>query len=271
MPLHRESLSFFLILFIISTTVLGILFVNAKRDLKRAGMSDDRPIAQESGAKTPNATTYPMPVASTYTRVIALPKPVIAGKMSVEAAMQTRRSVRTYTTDPVTIPQLSQMLWSGQGQTDEKGHRTAPSSRESYSMSLYAVVQDVKGLESGVYEYIPKTHSIGLIKSGDMGALLKSSSVQPGAVPAPVVFMVTSSFGTYQAKTKSSEVLGTYLEAGHIGQNMYLQSQSLGMGMVVMAGFDTKKVTSTFGIDAAQTVEYVIPFGKAAPAQAEEK
>ena len=52
-----------------------------------------------------------------------------------------------------------------------------------------------------------------------------------------------------------------YLEVGHAAQNMYLQAESLGLGMVSMAGFDGTKVAAAAGIPVNETIIYAIPFG----------
>lgn len=267
MPFRKELLSFALLLMIGVSTVLTVLYVQAKRDNFAAGPAVDS--SQQAAAPSP--TLYPTSAPRSYTNAIELPKPSLKGALSVEAALQERRTKRTYTSEPVKLADLSQMLWAGQGITvpgTEK--RTAPSARESYPMTLFVAVKRVEGLQPGLYEYLPKTHSLGLMKAGDIDPALKEAGVQEGAQSAPVAVLISAAIGNYQVKTKSTTTSATYLEAGHIGQNMYLQAESIDLGIVVMAGFDSQKVGKALELGAGETVEYVVPMGYPAPEPVEE-
>ncbi|MEP7166491.1 MAG: SagB/ThcOx family dehydrogenase [Candidatus Woesebacteria bacterium] len=263
LPIKREWLSFITLTLFTMLVILFVFFVQAKRDLSSTGR-DDRDELASSQAASPSA--FPVSNARSYPTTISLPTVKNTGTLSVEKAIATRRSRREFSDTSVTLAELGQMLWSGQGITDSAtGKRTAPSARESYPMTLFVVVKRVSGLEPGLYEYIPKTHALGKMAATDLDPALKEAGVQEGAQKAPVVFLISASFGNYQAKTKSANVTATYMEAGHIGQNMYLEAESLDMAMVVMAGFDSSKVTQALQMDGAETIEYVVPFGHRAP------
>ena len=48
-----------------------------------------------------------------YTNQIALPKPSVAGTVSLEAAIERRRSVRTFGPGPLPVGTIGQLLWPG--------------------------------------------------------------------------------------------------------------------------------------------------------------
>lgn len=258
--MKREFLSFLVIFLIGALTVVSVLYVQAKRE------GDSKPAGTAMTAASPSpspAMTYPMPKERVYAETIALPAPRIKDGLPLNKALYERRTRRAFSEKVVTLAQISQMLWSGQGITvPGTTKRTAPSARESYSMTLFVVVRSAEKLEPGVYEYLPDGHKLGKVTNlTDVDAAMKAAAVQDAAQKAPVVFMISSSFGRYQAKTKSPNVNATYMEAGHISQNMYLEAESLGMATVTMAGFDSTKVTAALSIDPAETVQYVMPFG----------
>jgi SagB-type dehydrogenase family enzyme len=270
--MKKESLSFLVVFLVGALTVLTVLFVQAKRESLKVEREMKAPEEKSSVAAAPAATTYPLPKERVYTSTIQLPSPNTTTGIPLDKAINTRRSRRAYSEQPVTLSEISQMLWSGQGVTDpQTGKRTSPSARESYSMTLFVVIKSAQGLEPGVYEYLPKTHSLGKVATVDMPTALVAAGVQPAAQQAPVVFLVASSFGKYQQVTKSPNVNATYMEAGHIGQNMYLEAESLGMGTVAMAGFDGAKVATAFQIDPAESILYVFPFGHRGVEAVEEK
>jgi SagB-type dehydrogenase family enzyme len=263
----RKELSSFLLLFFLGTcVVLSILLINAKREL----LSKSTPVTPPVAKAAPEIQTT-LPEERTYVKTVALPQPKEAGSLDVEAALAQRRSRRTFDDKPVTLAQLSQMLWAGQGITDPEGNkRTAPSARNVYFFSIFVVVRDVDGLEPGLYEYLPEKHALGNMQVADAGALLTEAGVQDAAQKSPVVFLLSAAYGKGAESMKESAKSSALLEGGHIGQNLYLQAESLQMATVAMAGFDAAKVGSALQLDPAETVVYIYPFGHQAPETAEE-
>ena len=86
---------------------------------------------------------------------MTLPEPRQDGEVSIEEALLKRRSIRQYTGEPLTPQEVSQLLWAGQGITDPRGYRTAPSAGALYPLEIYVVVGDVENLAEGVYRYEP--------------------------------------------------------------------------------------------------------------------
>jgi hypothetical protein len=98
--------------------------------------------------------------------MIKLPKPASQSKTSVEEALLKRRSIREYKNQPLTIDEVSQLLWAAQGVTDTvDGLRTAPSAGALYPLEVYLVVGNVDGIAKGIYKYKPHAH--GLVKIAD--------------------------------------------------------------------------------------------------------
>jgi hypothetical protein len=81
--------------------------------------------------------------------MINLPEPRLASDYSIEQSIHNRRSVREFSNKPLSLSEVSQLLWSAQGTTDDKGLRSAPSAGALYPLVLYLVAGNVKGLNSG--------------------------------------------------------------------------------------------------------------------------
>ncbi|MBU0974765.1 SagB/ThcOx family dehydrogenase [Patescibacteria group bacterium] len=254
-PMKKEALSFITLAMIAVTTVLAVLLINEKR----ANLSS--PALDSKATVESVAKTYEMPAIKATSEKIELPDPKITGKMSVEEAIQIRRSKRVYSEEPVTLSELSQILWSAQGITDESGHRTAPSARSVYPYSLYVVVRNVEGLDSGLYLYDPESHTLGNLDLANAGELLATSGVQDNSQKAPVVIAMTAVFAKTAVSFPDNPEEVTFLEGGHIGQNIYLQAESMKMATVVTAGFDVAKIGEILGLDRNETIVYLIPFG----------
>ncbi|MEJ2739276.1 MAG: nitroreductase family protein, partial [Dehalococcoidia bacterium] len=88
-----------------------------------------------------NFDTIPSPEANNTEQgsALRLPEPEYDGEFSVEQSLLKRRSVRDYTGEPVTIENVSQLLWAVQGITDSRGRRTAPSAGATYPLEVYLV------------------------------------------------------------------------------------------------------------------------------------
>lgn len=201
--------------------------------------------------------------------IVSLPQPKTYGGMSVEEAMQNRRSRRAYSDEPLSLETVSQLLWALQGQTADWGGRTVPSAKSAYPLHVTLVAKQVTGLPAGVYHYIPQTHSLGKIIDS-IPSNFDEAAVQGQNKSAPVAFIIS---GDYSAMAKAFEGEqhdeNVVLEAGHAGQNAYLQVESLGLGTVVSGGFDKKTMKSTLLIPSQEDLFYLIPVGKPLPEEGE--
>ena len=253
-PMKKEALSFITLALVATATVLGVLLINEKR----ANLSLPTP---ESEVVVAEAKTYEMPAERVIETRIELPAPKLTGKMSVEEAIQIRRSKRTYSEEPVLLSELSQILWSGQGITDDAGHRAAPSGKGAYPYSLYVVVRNVEGLSPGLYLYEPENNTLGDLGLADAGELLAASGVQDNSQKAPVVIAMTAVYAKTAVVFPNDPETNTLLEGGHIGQNIYLQAEALKMATVVTGGFNSTKVGEALGLDKNESIVYLIPFG----------
>ncbi len=191
--------------------------------------------------------------------VIRLPEPKLQGSMSVEEAIAKRRSIRSYRGEPLTLEQLSQLLWAAQGVTHEK-KRSAPSAGATYPFEIYVVVGNVKGLKSGVYRYDPFEHTISLIKEGDYRKALQKAALDQTWVGNAAVDIVLVAF--YERTTDyygNRGVRYVHMEAGHIGENIYLQATALGLGTVAVGAFYDDRVAEVVGTEGVPL--YIFPVG----------
>ncbi|MFA6665083.1 MAG: SagB/ThcOx family dehydrogenase [Armatimonadota bacterium] len=195
---------------------------------------------------------------------VVLPSPKTEGTISVEKAIATRRSVRSYAADPVTLAELSQLLWAAQGITDAStGHRAAPSAMAVYPLTIYAVAGNVSGLGAGVYKYTPKGHTITTISLGDKRAELFAAGSRSQVKDAPMFIVIAADSAYASSRFGSKSAHFTDLEAGHVAENIYLQAGSLGLGTVSMAGFDAGRLKTVLAAPDTITPVYLMPVGRA--------
>lgn len=205
------------------------------------------------------------PVSEENTSIIALPQPRLKGEISVEEAILKRRSRREYQDKSLNLGELSQILWAGQGITDEKtGFRSAPSAGALYPLDIYLVVGEkgVKELPAGVYHFIPKEHKIERLLVGDLRqALMKASAGQSFIAQAPVVLVLTGEYERTTVKYGERGKQYVHQEAGHAAQNIFLQVESLGLGTVTIGAFDEEEIIKILTLPKTHRPLYVMPVG----------
>jgi SagB-type dehydrogenase family enzyme len=196
--------------------------------------------------------------------LINLPRPTATGTVSVEQALQSRRTIRRFANRPLTLGQLSQLLWAAYGVTDSRGLRSAPSAGALYPLDIYAVVgeRQVSGLAAGVYHYLPEKHALESRKPGDQRvAAARASLHQSWMAEAPVMLLITGEYRRCQVKYGDRGVRYTHMESGHAGQNIFLQAETLGLGAGIVGAFENAAISQTLGLPSAHDPLLIMPVG----------
>lgn len=194
---------------------------------------------------------------------IALPPPQLKGSGSLEEALQARRSVRRYSKESLELNEVAQLAWAAQGITKNRRFRTAPSAGALYPLELYLLAGNVKGLEPGLYHYLPHQHALEKIADTDMRTELAGSAYNQKALSrAPAVFVITGVKKRTERKYRGRAERYVYIEAGHAGQNLLLQATSLGLGSVIIGAFFDNTVRDLLGLPDTHQPISLLPVGK---------
>jgi SagB-type dehydrogenase family enzyme len=189
---------------------------------------------------------------SIYPDVVPLPSAGRGGPLSVEAAIERRRSVREFMDAPVLLGELAQLLWAAQGVTDEgTSRRAAPSAGAKYPIEIFVVAGDVTDLSAGVYHYRPDTHSLKLVRRGDFrGALSDEALSQEWIEEAALDIVIAAFYERTREKYGQRAERYVHIEVGAVAENVYLQSESLGLGTTFVGAFSDEGVKELLRIDA---------------------
>lgn len=194
---------------------------------------------------------------------IKLPRPKYVSSTSVESALQKRRSVREYKNLPITLPDLSQLLWAAQGITGSNGLRTAPSAGALYPLEVSVVAGNVSGLQEGIYVYKPEGHELHKISDGDKRTeLSRAARGQSAMQDAPVVLVISAVYERTTIKYDERGNRYVHMEAGHAAENVYLQAVSLNLGTVVIGAFDDDAVKKAAHLTIREQPLYLLPVGR---------
>jgi len=193
-------------------------------------------------------------------RVIALPSPKLKGAVSVEEALASRRSHRVFADAALSIGEVSQLLWAAQGVTAEGELRTAPSAGALYPLEVYVAAGRVRDLAAGVYRYLPRSHSIEMVKEGDVRYDLALASLgQKCVADAPAVIAIAAVYRRTEPRYKERAERYVHIEAGHAAQNVYLQCESLNLGTVAVGAFSDSEVGRVLSLQAGEEALYLFP------------
>lgn len=192
-----------------------------------------------------------------------LPEPKLDSACSLEKALYTRRSVRAYAPDPLSLADVSQLLWAAQGVTDPCGTRTAPSAGATYPLEVFLMAGNVTDLAAGIYKYDPASHSMTLYDSGDSRAkLAQAAGGQAWVLEAPISLIFISSAGATMQRYQEMGERYVNMEAGHAAQNVYLQATALGLGTVSVGAFDGVAVGRMLWLLPHVETLLIMPVGK---------
>lgn len=195
--------------------------------------------------------------------VIHLPQPAHNGPVSVEQAILKRRSVRHYKDAPLTLSEISQLLWAAQGITTDRGFRTAPSAGALFPLEVYVAAGNVIQLPAGIYKYNYRDHTIFQRVDRDQRSKLGRAALnQRSIAAAPAVLLICA---VYERVTRTYGPRGmpyTFMEVGHAAQNVCLQAVAMGMATVVIGAFRDEEVKAIANLADNEEPVYIIPVGK---------
>lgn len=195
---------------------------------------------------------------------VALPDPVTSGGPPLADAIRERRSVRAYEPGPITLQQLSQLLWATQGITDERrGLRTAPSAGATYPLETFVIAGEVEGVKPGVYRYDPEAHRLTAVLEGDVRTEMARAALGQGFVAeAPLTVLIAAVYERTERRYGQRAERYVHMEVGHAAQNLHLQAVALGLGSVPVGAFDDAHVAEIAGLAEDEAPLYLIPVGR---------
>jgi len=179
-----------------------------------------------------------------------------------------RRSRREFRPEPLSMDELSVLLWATQGVLNVvDGHslRTSPSAGARHPLETYLGIHRVEGLDSGLYRYLPFRHAVAaLTKDPAFGANLAAACLDQDFLDTcAVAFVWTAVIQRSRWKYQERGYRYVYLDAGHVCQNLYLTCETLGLGCCAVGAFDDDAVNRLVGADGTEEFAlYLAAVGK---------
>lgn len=199
-------------------------------------------------------------------QTILLPRPRLKSQVSVEEAIQARRSIRAYAPAPLQLFEVAQIVWAAQGITDSySGKRAAPSAGALYPMEVYLAVATgrVEGLEAGIYRYDAAAHALRRVSADDCTErIVQAAHNQAWAGQAALMVIIAGEYARTAVKYGARARRYVHIEAGCLAENVFLQVQALGLRAGIIGAFDDAALQRAAALPAAHEPLLIMPVGR---------
>ena len=202
--------------------------------------------------------------------LIDLPKPedIKVNAIDLRKAIEDRKSIRKYADKPLTLEELSWLLWSTQGVKKANPPytlRNVPSAGARHAFETLVLINNVEGLEQGLYRYLALEHKLieYIMDKGIREKLVDAAYGQKMVMEGNATFIWVAV--PYRIEWRYSERSYRYLhlDVGHVCQNLYLAAESIDSGVCAIAAFYDEKINEAVDIDGENLfVIYLASLGK---------
>ncbi|HBE45590.1 MAG TPA: nitroreductase [Deltaproteobacteria bacterium] len=186
---------------------------------------------------------------------IKLTEPEDTKEVNLKELLSERKTVRAFQNKAVPLDVLSYVLWSSYG-FKKGGGRVVPSAGALYPLDIYVVMMQ------GVYHYLPDTHSLKLVKKGDLrNSIARASLSQMWMAQAPVMLIITVEYRRITGKYGDRGIRYALIEAGNVSQNIFLSTIYKGLGCGIVGAFHDDMVKDASGIEKTHEPLLIMPVG----------
>jgi SagB-type dehydrogenase family enzyme len=191
--------------------------------------------------------------------------------MPLLTALRGRRSVRSFSDEPLKRAELAFLLWAAQGVRAGEGppgvFRTVPSAGARHPFETHVAALRVEDIACGLYRYLPLDHELVLLRAAAAGQLAeevtKACLGQRFAGQAAATFLWTAIPRRTEWRYGPASYKVIAVDAGHVGQNVYLACGAIGAGTCAIGAYDQEACDELLGVDGREEFTvYIAPVGK---------
>jgi SagB-type dehydrogenase family enzyme len=201
--------------------------------------------------------------------VLPTPDEIQVEAVDLREAIERRQSVRRYAEQPLTLAELSFLLWCTQGVKGVQGKhatfRTVPSAGARHALECYLLVNRVDGLRPGLFRYLALDHALVEIDSDpSIGESITQACWNQRFVHSSAVTFIWVAVAyrmTWRYGQRGYRYL--HLDAGHACQNLYLAAEAVDSGACAIAAFSDEDMSRLLGLDGEESfVIYMATVGR---------
>lgn len=198
------------------------------------------------------------------------PKDLKIEDYNLRKAIEERQSVRKYSDEPLSLAELSWLLWATQGVKEIYGDnyatlRTVPSAGARHAIDTFLLVNNVNGLLSGIYQYVALEHKLVeyLMTDGIADEIVEAAYDQKMVKNDAVTFIWVADIVRMTWRYSERGYRYIHLDAGHVCQNLYLAAENINAGVCAIAAFHDDIFNKVLRIDGEnQFIIYLASVGK---------
>lgn len=190
---------------------------------------------------------------------------VLSSAASFEDALTNMEFVQGWSSEPLSLQELSQLLWASYGYSSTD-HRTTPSAMGIYPLIVYFANA------TGVYQYLPETHSVTRLLSGDKRpGIANTFSGQTWAAEAPTIFVIGCDSSYNGGNTGDGGFLSHLwmeINTGCVIQQLLLEASAcnlqtniLSQGLDDWNGAGAQQLRGILGLQNSIIPLYAVPVG----------
>ena len=228
------------------------------------GEAGDLDTDQEKGIPVP-PLQKPYPADATLLELVP-PEKFSSGRAPLIDVITQRKSERNFLPEPLTLEELSFLLWVTQGVRGNSSRlRTVPSAGARHPFETYLIVNKVNDVEPGLYRYLPLDHTLLFLRVDPNFSekVMDACRGQAFCADSAVVFIWTAI--PYRTEWRYSIIAHKMIaiDSGHVCQNLYLACGSIRAGTCGIGAYDHKKVDTLLGVDGEEEFTvYLAPVGR---------
>ena len=186
------------------------------------------------------------------TKTRELPPARTSGGLPLMEAIARRRSAREFAQRPLDDQVLSDLLWAAFGVNGPDGGRTAPYARHILAIEVHAAMAD------GVWLYDPKAHALIQHSEADIRG---ETGEEPYVASAPLNLVYVAHGELLKEMSAEEARLNAGVDAGFIGENVYLFCASAGLATVFRGALDARRLGRALKLPAELFVTYAQSVG----------
>ena len=190
-------------------------------------------------------------------------------ELNLKQAIENRKSRRTYSEVPLSLSELSWLLWSTQGVKEIRQQvatlRTVPSAGARHAFETFLLINNVRDLEPGVYRYVATDHKLVeyIIEEGIADKIVEAAYDQKMVKNNAVTFIWIADVYRMTWRYVERGYRYLHIDVGHVCQNLYLAAENIGAGVCAIAAFHDDIFNKLLYLDGEeQFVIYLASVGK---------
>lgn len=180
----------------------------------------------------------------------------------VITAIAERRSRRSFRADPLTLKELSFLVWATQGirkvVASGTAFRVVPSAGCRHALETYLCVFNVAGFEEGIYRYLPVEHQLlPVSQPSDLSSMLSRAALGQDFVGRSAVTFIWTAIPyrmEWRYDMAAHKVIA--IDAGHVCQNLYIACEAIHAATCAVAAYNQELMDNLLGVEGNE--EFVI-------------